>query len=150
MKRDIALYKYEGNFYALDNQCVHRGGQLGDGHMSGANVICPLHQWDYDVRTGVSRYDESEKVAVYPVQVIDDRVEIDADAVTTENLVLIVNTLVYGHVVMTHSNMRCTIFMVILKASMNLLNQWQAKKRDYAGFWRSVFSTRTIGCTAPT
>jgi len=80
-ERDIALYKYEGNFYALDNQCVHRGGQLGDGHMSGANVICPLHQWDYDVRTGVSRYNATEKVAVYPVQVVDDRVEVDADAV---------------------------------------------------------------------
>ena len=80
-ERDIALYRYQGDFYALDNQCVHRNGQLGDGHMEGANVICPLHQWDYDVRTGISRYEAKEKVAVYPVRVSDDRVEIDADAV---------------------------------------------------------------------
>lgn len=79
--RDIALYKYEGDFYALDNQCVHRGGQLGDGTMSGPNVICPLHKWDYDVKTGVSRYNAKEKVATYPTQVVDDRVEIDAEAV---------------------------------------------------------------------
>src|SRR5690606_30889575 len=79
--RDIALYKYEGVYYALDNKCVHRGGQLGDGHMDGPNVICPLHNWDYDVRTGVSRYNQDEKVAVYPVQVVEDRVEIDADTV---------------------------------------------------------------------
>ena len=80
-ERDIALYRYQGDFYALDNRCVHRDGQLGDGHMDGANVICPLHQWDYDVRTGVSRYNGDEKVAVYPVRVSDDRVEIDADVV---------------------------------------------------------------------
>ena len=80
-ERDIALYKYEGDFYALDNTCVHRGGQLGDGRMDGPNVICPLHSWDYDVRTGVSRYDANEKVTVYPVQVEDGRVLIDADAV---------------------------------------------------------------------
>jgi glutamate synthase domain-containing protein 2 len=80
-ERDIALYKYEGDFYALDNTCVHRGGQLGDGHMDGANVICPLHGWDYDVKTGVSRWDPKEKVAVYPVRVENGSVMIDVDAV---------------------------------------------------------------------
>ncbi len=80
-ERDIALYRYQGGFYALDNQCVHRDGQLGDGHMDGANVICPLHQWDYDVHTGVSRYNPGEKVAVYPARQVNGLVEIDADAV---------------------------------------------------------------------
>lgn len=79
--RDIALYKYEGDFYALDNSCVHRGGQLGDGTMDGPNVICPLHKWDYDVKTGISRFNQQEKVPVYPVQVVHDRVEIDAEVV---------------------------------------------------------------------
>ena len=80
-ERDIALYRYQGEFFALDNRCVHRDGQLGDGHMDGANVICPLHQWDYDVRTGVSRYNPREKVAVYPARQVNGSVEIDADAV---------------------------------------------------------------------
>lgn len=80
-ERDIALYKYEGDFYALDNTCLHRDGKLGDGWMDGPNVICPLHQWDYDVRTGISRWNSHEVVAVYPVQVDGDNVQIDADAV---------------------------------------------------------------------
>lgn len=80
-ERDIALYKFEGDFYALDNTCVHRQGKLGDGWMDGANVICPLHQWDYDVRTGISRWNNQETVAVYPVRVEGDSVQIDADAV---------------------------------------------------------------------
>jgi methylamine---glutamate N-methyltransferase subunit C len=80
-ERDIALYKYEGEFFALDNTCVHRQGKLGDGHMDGANVICPLHQWDYDVRTGISRWNSKEGVATYPIKVEGDSVMIDADAV---------------------------------------------------------------------
>ena len=80
-ERDIALYKYLGDFYALDNRCIHRDGQLGDGYMEGPNVFCPLHKWDYDVRTGVSRYTEDETVPVYPARQVNGRVEIDADAV---------------------------------------------------------------------
>lgn len=80
-ERDIALYKYEGDFYALDNTCLHRGGQLGDGSMDGPNVICPLHGWDYDVKTGHSRYNPGEVIATYPVKVENGRVLIDADQV---------------------------------------------------------------------
>lgn len=80
-ERDLALYKYEGKFYALDNTCLHRGGQLGDGWMSGPNVICPLHGWDYDVKTGVSRYEPKEQIATYPVHIAGESVLIDADAV---------------------------------------------------------------------
>lgn len=79
--RDIALYKYEGDFYALDNTCLHRQGKLGDGWMDGANVICPLHQWDYDVKTGVSRWNPDEVIAVFPTKVDGDTVYVDADAV---------------------------------------------------------------------
>ncbi|MDA3870080.1 MAG: Rieske 2Fe-2S domain-containing protein [Gammaproteobacteria bacterium] len=78
---NICLANHEGAFYALDNLCPHKGGQLGDGELSGCDVVCPLHQWDFDVRTGVSRYNPKDKVATYPVRVKDGKVEIDAAAV---------------------------------------------------------------------
>ncbi len=80
-ERDIALYRYEGEFYALDNTCLHRQGKLGDGWLNGANVICPLHGWDYDVRTGVSRWNSKEAVKIYPVRVEGEQVQVDAEAV---------------------------------------------------------------------
>lgn len=79
--RDLCLANYEGQFYALDNQCPHRGGQLGDGQLNGPDVICPLHSWDFDVRTGISRYDPKDQVPTYPVRQVKGQVEIDADAV---------------------------------------------------------------------
>lgn len=78
---NICLANHEGAFYALNNRCPHKGGQLGYGKLSGCDVICPLHQWDFDVRTGVSRYNPNDKVATYPVRVKDGQVEIDAAAV---------------------------------------------------------------------
>jgi len=80
-ERDIALYRYRGDFYALDNTCLHRQGKLGDGYMDGPNVICSLHKWDYDVKTGISRFQPNEVVATYPVMVNEGSVFIDADKV---------------------------------------------------------------------
>lgn len=48
----IALFNVGGEFYAIDNTCAHRGGPLGDGMLSGANVTCPWHGWEYDIKTG--------------------------------------------------------------------------------------------------
>lgn len=81
--RDICLANCGGEFYALDNKCPHRGGQLGDGQLAGTDVICPLHGWDFDVRTGISRYDTLDRVAIYPVRRVNGTVEIDAEAVPT-------------------------------------------------------------------
>ena len=65
---------YEGEFYALNNRCPHRGGQLGDGELKGSDLICPLHGWDFDVRTGISRYNTLDRIATYPVTVEDGKV----------------------------------------------------------------------------
>ena len=33
---------------------------MSDGHVSGANLICGVHGWDYRLDTGVSEYNNSE------------------------------------------------------------------------------------------
>ncbi|HEX9923201.1 MAG TPA: glutamate synthase-related protein [Anaerolineae bacterium] len=81
--RDICLANCDQEFYALDNKCPHRGGQLGDGKIVGMDVVCPLHGWDFDVRTGISRYDTLDRVQTYPVRQVNGSIEIDADAVRT-------------------------------------------------------------------
>ncbi len=50
----VALFKVGGNFYATDNTCIHRGGPLGQGSLSGEVVTCPWHGWQYNVKTGVN------------------------------------------------------------------------------------------------
>ena len=67
--KTIALFNVEGKIYATDNTCLHQGGPLGEGQLMGEVVICPWHQWEYNVRTGENVEDNSHKVATYPVQV---------------------------------------------------------------------------------
>jgi nitrite reductase/ring-hydroxylating ferredoxin subunit len=65
----IALFNVKGTIYATDNTCLHQGGPLGEGELMGEVVICPWHQWEYNVRTGEVVGDSSLKLATYPVQV---------------------------------------------------------------------------------
>jgi len=65
----VALFNVDGNIYALDNTCLHRGGPLGEGTLSGDVVTCPLHMWEYNVRTGEKVNVPEMKVATYPVQI---------------------------------------------------------------------------------
>jgi methylamine---glutamate N-methyltransferase subunit C len=64
---EIAVCNYQGSFFALNNRCPHRGGHLSDGNLVGADIICPLHKWDFDVRTGISQYDNRDQVETYQI-----------------------------------------------------------------------------------
>lgn len=48
----VALFNVDGSFHAVSNVCLHRGGPIGEGILDGPIVTCPLHGWEYDVRTG--------------------------------------------------------------------------------------------------
>lgn len=71
--KQIALYNVDGTFYALDNECPHRGGPLGEGELDGCLVTCPWHSWQFDVTNGESQTDDL-KVATYEVKVEGDAV----------------------------------------------------------------------------
>ncbi len=48
----IALFNLDGNFHALDNTCIHRGGPLGDGICDEATVTCARPGWQCEVASG--------------------------------------------------------------------------------------------------
>ena len=47
------LCRLDGALYALDARCPHEGGMLSAGPMMGKGaVLCPLHHYHFDARTG--------------------------------------------------------------------------------------------------
>ena len=82
-ERDIALARCgEGGApHALDNRCPHGAGQLGDGTILGDDIVCPLHEFGFDLHTGIQRDARTGRVAVYPARIEGDEVQIDAEAV---------------------------------------------------------------------
>ena len=73
----IALANVGGQFHAISNTCLHRGGPLGDGPLEGSLVTCPWHGWQYDVSTGKVGQNPSVGVEVYRVEVRGDEVFVD-------------------------------------------------------------------------
>ena len=50
--RRVAVGNAGGGLFALDDTCLHRGGSLACGHLDGEVLVCPMHWWRYDVRSG--------------------------------------------------------------------------------------------------
>src|SRR5437867_11504 len=73
---ELALYNLGGQFYALDDQCPHRGGPLGAGCLEGGEVFCPLHGWGFDVKSGACSNRPDRPVKTYAVRVQDGQVQI--------------------------------------------------------------------------
>lgn len=72
----VALFKVKGNFYAIHNTCVHRGGPLGEGFLEDNVVTCPWHGWRYDVTSG--------KCLTLPMNVKSFAVKVEGDDVLVD------------------------------------------------------------------
>ena len=48
----IAIYHTDTGFHAMDDLCAHMDAALSEGCLEGYRIICPLHAWEYDIRTG--------------------------------------------------------------------------------------------------
>jgi len=48
----VCLANVDGTFYAIDGECTHMGGPLGEGELDGTTVTCPWHSSEFDVTTG--------------------------------------------------------------------------------------------------
>jgi len=62
--RDLVLFRGEdGEARVLDAFCPHLGAHLGHGgKMSGNNVVCPFHAWEFDGAGACARIPYSEKI----------------------------------------------------------------------------------------
>jgi nitrite reductase/ring-hydroxylating ferredoxin subunit len=51
--RRLAIFQHRGCYYALDDECPHRGAQLSKGSVTPeGDVICPLHLWQFRLFDG--------------------------------------------------------------------------------------------------
>ena len=73
----VAVANVGGQFHALNNTCMHRGGPLADGPLEGNVVTCPWHGWEYDVTTGKVAKSASVGVESYAVEVRGDEIFVD-------------------------------------------------------------------------
>jgi nitrite reductase/ring-hydroxylating ferredoxin subunit len=91
--RSIGLYNLNGEYYAIHNYCPHQGMELCKGETCGTTlpsnvyeyiygrdkeiVRCPLHGWEFDIKTGKSLFDEKVRTRKYNVVVENGAIGIE-------------------------------------------------------------------------
>lgn len=90
--REIGVFCVDGEYYAFVNWCVHQGGPICEGKLTGQQeaefdresletslewtgedsvVACPWHGWEFDLESGENISQNDHQLPSYPVRVED-------------------------------------------------------------------------------
>ena len=70
---DVAVFRTQSDeLFATQPNCPHAGGPLADGLVGSSNVICPLHECSFDLRTGTGTASHCPNLRVYPVALTEE------------------------------------------------------------------------------
>jgi nitrite reductase (NADH) small subunit len=74
-KRVAVFRGRDGRVFATQAECPHRKGPLADGLLGGDTLVCPLHEWRFNLLTGATDN------GTCPIEVYDLRLEPDGTMV---------------------------------------------------------------------
>ena len=75
---EIALVNLNSNFFAISNICPHQHTRLVNGSeaiIEGGNIICPMHGWTFEIKTGKPVYG-SGRLKTFKVAVENNEIRI--------------------------------------------------------------------------
>lgn len=76
----IGIHNVNGKYYAVNNICPHIGGILHAGQSENGVIVCPIHQWKFDVKTGKCIWPGKCGIATYPVKVDGEHIFVDINS----------------------------------------------------------------------
>ena len=72
----IAVFKVDGNYFAIDDTCPHMGASLSGGYLENGIVTCPWHAWRFRLADGAWADNPRIKIGCYAVRVEGDNVQV--------------------------------------------------------------------------
>ena len=73
---DIVVGWHDDRPWAMANICVHRERELARGMIFQGRLVCPGHQWAFDLETGYCA-ERDRNQPVYSTRIVDDTVHVD-------------------------------------------------------------------------
>jgi nitrite reductase (NADH) small subunit len=70
-RRLAVFHARDGRVFATQAECPHRRGPLADGLVGGSTLVCPLHEWRFELTTGATE-NGTCPIEVYRAQVESD------------------------------------------------------------------------------
>lgn len=75
----VAIFRtFDDRVFAIDDTCPHKKGPLSEGIVHGNSVTCPLHNWVFNLETGLAQGADQGRVATYEIRVDAGRILLDA------------------------------------------------------------------------
>ena len=72
----IGVFHHQGNWYAVRNSCLHRGGPVATGSLRGDTLTCPWHGFQYNLTNGELLIDPKARLEMYPVELRDGEIHL--------------------------------------------------------------------------
>ena len=74
--RIVAIFRHQGELYALDGMCAHQGGPLAKGIVDGGCVTCPWHGWQYELASGIQTVNRQPLQETFDVREREGKIEV--------------------------------------------------------------------------
>jgi nitrite reductase (NADH) small subunit/3-phenylpropionate/trans-cinnamate dioxygenase ferredoxin subunit len=72
----IAVFRTNGQYYAIDDVCPHMGASLSGGYLEEGIVTCPWHAWRFRLADGAWADNPRIKIGCYPVRVVAGEIQV--------------------------------------------------------------------------
>lgn len=66
--KKICLIRHQEKIFAVQNNCPHAGGILSGGWCKNGFLVCPIHRWEYSLKTGRGAEGQGDYIDTYPVE----------------------------------------------------------------------------------
>ena len=76
----ILVLVHDGAWYAFDNLCIHKQREMSKGVILRDKLVCPGHQWAFELATGWEAIKERCQ-PTHAVRVVDGTVQIELDCI---------------------------------------------------------------------
>lgn len=78
--KKYCLARYRNQLYVIQDNCPHSAASLSTGSVNNnGEIVCPLHSYCYDLKTGREYQEKTEDASVYPLIIEDDGVYMKLD-----------------------------------------------------------------------
>jgi nitrite reductase/ring-hydroxylating ferredoxin subunit len=82
--KEITVLNVDGTYYAVENYCPHMGGPVGNGPLGrddedSAIIMCPFHEWRFDLETGEVVFPSKKRVMTHDVSLEQYEVEVESE-----------------------------------------------------------------------
>ncbi len=78
---DLVVIRYDEEVSVLYGRCLHRGALLSDGFVEGHNLVCGVHHWDFKYDSGISEYDDNERLSKFSAWIENGQVVVDEEEI---------------------------------------------------------------------